>query len=123
MEVWALQAYSAANLLQEMLTIKSDDMIGRDKAYRAILEGQPIPEPTVPESFKLLVRELNGLGLGIDPLEAIRQEVEDVVTPGTPLVEEESTLADEDTADKITEGMSEVDDKKDVNFENMEEIE
>ena len=123
MEVWALQAYSAANLLQEMLTIKSDDMIGRDKAYRAILEGQPIPEPTVPESFKLLVRELNGLGLGIDPLEAIRQEVEDVVTPETPLVEEESTLADEDTADKITEGMSEVDDKKDVNFENMEEIE
>jgi DNA-directed RNA polymerase subunit beta len=123
MEVWALQAYSAANLLQEMLTIKSDDMIGRDKAYRAILEGQPIPEPTVPESFKLLVRELNGLGLGIDPLEAIRQEVEDVVTPETPLVDEESTLADEDTEDKMTEGMSEVDDKKDVNFENMEEIE
>lgn len=123
MEVWALQAYSAANLLQEMLTIKSDDMIGRDKAYRAILEGQPIPEPTVPESFKLLVRELNGLGLGIDPLEAIRQEVEDVVTPETPLVDEESTLADEDSKDNMTEGMSEVTDKNDVNLEKMEEIE
>ena len=123
MEVWALQAYSAANLLQEMLTIKSDDMIGRDKAFRAILEGQPIPEPTVPESFKLLVRELNGLGLGIDPLEAVRQEVEEVPASEAPLAEEEYTLEDEDSKDKMSEGMSEVDENSEDNFENMEEIE
>jgi len=123
MEVWALQAYSAANLLQEMLTIKSDDMIGRDKAFRAILEGQPIPEPTVPESFKLLVRELNGLGLGIDPLEAVRQEVEEVPASESPLAEEEYTLEDEDSTDKMSEGMSEIDENSEDNFENMEEIE
>jgi DNA-directed RNA polymerase subunit beta len=123
MEVWALQAYSAANLLQEMLTIKSDDMVGRDKAYRAILEGQPIPEPTVPESFKLLVRELNGLGLGIDPLEAVRQEAEEVPASEIPLAEEEYTLEDEDSTDKMSEGMSEIDENSEDNFENMEEIE
>jgi len=123
MEVWALQAYSAANLLQEMLTIKSDDMIGRDKAFRAILEGQPIPEPTVPESFKLLVRELNGLGLGIDPLEAVRQEVEEVAATETPAIEEEYTLEDEDSKDNMSEGMSEVEENSEDNFENMEEIE
>lgn len=70
MEVWALEAYSAAHTLQEMLTIKSDDLIGRTKAYQSILQGEPIPEATVPESFKLLVRELNGLGLKITPIGA-----------------------------------------------------
>jgi DNA-directed RNA polymerase subunit beta len=66
MEVWALEAYGAAHLLKEMLTIKSDDIVGRSKAYNAIISGQPIPESTVPESFKVLVRELNGLGIGIE---------------------------------------------------------
>jgi DNA-directed RNA polymerase subunit beta len=115
MEVWALQAYSAANLLQEMLTIKSDDMTGRNNAFKALLTGQEIPEPTVPESFKLLVRELNGLGLGIEPLEAVREEVEEVVA--TELVPtEEYTLEDDDTKDHKTEGMSELDE-----FENNED--
>jgi len=68
MEVWALEAYSAAHCLQEMLTIKSDDLVGRTKAYQAILQGEAIPAPTVPESFKLLVRELNGLTLKISAL-------------------------------------------------------
>jgi len=67
MEVWALEAYSAAHTLKEMLTIKSDDVMGRTLAYRAILQGTEIPESAVPESFKLLVRELNGLGLNIIP--------------------------------------------------------
>ena len=71
MEVWALEAYGAAYTLQEMLTIKSDDLFGRSKAYKAILQGEDIPESTTPESFKLLVRELNGLCLDIEP---IRQE-------------------------------------------------
>jgi len=117
MEVWAIQAYSAANLLQEMLTIKSDDMIGRYKAFKALLEGNPIPDATIPESFKLLVRELNGLGLGIEPLEAVREEVID--TTEQPITEE-YTLQDEDTADNQTEGMSEVEEESD-NLEDMEE--
>jgi DNA-directed RNA polymerase subunit beta len=68
MEVWALEAYGAAHTLQEMLTIKSDDLFGRQKAYQAILQGEEIPESTVPESFKLLVRELNGLSLEVEPI-------------------------------------------------------
>ena len=68
MEVWALEAYSASHTLKELLTIKSDDVIGRTLAYRSILQGTEIPESAVPESFKLLVRELNGLGLNIMPL-------------------------------------------------------
>ena len=68
MEVWALEAYGAAYTLQEMLTIKSDDLFGRTKAYQAILQGEEIPAPTIPESFKLLVRELNGLCLNVEPI-------------------------------------------------------
>lgn len=68
MEVWAIEAYGAAHTLQEMLTIKSDDLVGRSAAYRAIIQGEEIPQPTLPESFKLLVRELNGVGLSVEPL-------------------------------------------------------
>jgi DNA-directed RNA polymerase subunit beta len=68
MEVWALEAYGAAYTLQEMLTIKSDDLIGRSQAYRAIIQGEEVPAPNVPESFKLLVRELNGVGLAVETL-------------------------------------------------------
>ena len=66
MEVWALEAYGAANVLQEMLTIKSDDVVGRAKAFEAIVKGTEIPQALVPESFKVLVKELQGLGLKID---------------------------------------------------------
>lgn len=68
MEVWALESYGAAHVLREMLTIKSDDIIGRSRAYKAILKGEDIPEPTIPESFKLAVREMNGLGIAVDPI-------------------------------------------------------
>lgn len=68
MEVWALEAYGAAYTLQEMLTIKSDDLFGRTKAYQAITQGKEIPEARVPESFKLLVRELNGLCLNVETI-------------------------------------------------------
>jgi DNA-directed RNA polymerase subunit beta len=78
MEVWALEAYGAAHTLQEMLTIKSDDMLGRTQAYSAMIQGKQIPAPTVPETFKLLVRKLNGLGLG---LEAIGYEEPSLVAP------------------------------------------
>jgi len=66
MEVWGLEAHRAAYILQEMLTIKSDDILGRARAFEAIVKGQDIPESTVPESFKVLVRELNSLGLSLE---------------------------------------------------------
>ncbi|MCB9823791.1 DNA-directed RNA polymerase subunit beta [Candidatus Nomurabacteria bacterium] len=79
MEVWALEAYGAAHILKEMLTIKSDDWLGRTQAYKAILQGQPIPESNVPESFKLLIRELNGLCLNISPSGSVGTDSEDEV--------------------------------------------
>ncbi len=69
MEVWALESHRAAHVLQEMLTIKSDDLVGRAKAFEAIVKGTPIPESTVPESFKVLLKELNSLGLDVIPIE------------------------------------------------------
>jgi DNA-directed RNA polymerase subunit beta len=66
MEVWALEAYGAASTLQEMLTIKSDDVYGRSKAYESIIKRIPIVGPKVPESFNVLVKELQGLGLKVD---------------------------------------------------------
>ncbi len=65
MEVWALEAYGAANILQEILTVKSDDVYGRAKLYESIVKGDNLPEPNVPESFNVLVRELMGLGLDL----------------------------------------------------------
>ena len=69
MEVWALESHRAAHVLQEMLTIKSDDLVGRAKAFEAIVKGVTIPESTVPESFKVLLKELNSLGLDVIPVE------------------------------------------------------
>jgi DNA-directed RNA polymerase subunit beta len=65
MEVWAIEAYGAANILQEILTVKSDDVTGRAKTYEAIVKGDNIPEPGIPESFNVLLHELRGLGLNI----------------------------------------------------------
>jgi DNA-directed RNA polymerase subunit beta len=65
MEVWALEGYGASNILQEMLTLKSDDVIGRAKAFEAIVKGKDLPTPGVPESFNVLLHELNGLGLKV----------------------------------------------------------
>jgi len=66
MEVWALEAYGASNILQELLTLKSDDIIGRAKTYEAIVKGENIPRPGIPESFNVLVHELRGLGLDLN---------------------------------------------------------
>ncbi len=78
MEVWTLEAHRAAHTLQEMLTLKSDDVVGRAKAFEAIVRGTPIPAPSVPESFNVLVRELNSLGLDIQLIEAVEKEEEAV---------------------------------------------
>jgi DNA-directed RNA polymerase subunit beta len=63
MEVWALEAYGASNILRELLTVKSDDINGRAKTYEAIVKGDNLPEPGIPESFNVLVHELRGLAL------------------------------------------------------------
>ena len=76
MEVWALEAYGAAYTLQEILTYKSDDVVGRVKTYEAIVKGQPIPRPGVPESFRVLVKELQALGLDLKVLDEHNQEIE-----------------------------------------------
>jgi DNA-directed RNA polymerase subunit beta len=69
MEVWALESHRVPNTLQEMLTIKSDNVQGRTKAFEAIIKGIDIPQSTVPESFNVLIKELNALGLNIEPIE------------------------------------------------------
>lgn len=92
MEVWALEAYGAANTLQEMLTIKSDDIVGRAKAFEAIVKGIDIPQARIPESFKVLVKELNSLGLAVDTIgEVVETE------------EGEQVLEEQDAGTEITE--------------------
>ena len=76
MEVWALEAYGAAYTLQEILTYKSDDVVGRVNTYEAIINGDPIPKPGVPESFRVLVKELQSLGLDMKVLDSQNEEVQ-----------------------------------------------
>jgi DNA-directed RNA polymerase subunit beta len=88
MEVWALEAYGAAHTLQEILTVKSDDVVGRVKTYESIVKGENIPEPGVPESFKVLIKELQSLALDVKVLteeheeitirESVEEDVEDL---------------------------------------------
>jgi DNA-directed RNA polymerase subunit beta len=98
MEVWALEAHKAAHMLQEMLTIKSDDVVGRAKAFEAIVSDRQIPEPAVPESFRVLMRELNSLGLNVDMREAQVGHDEEIALPVTPIEEEtDVSLLDDDS--------------------------
>jgi DNA-directed RNA polymerase subunit beta len=76
MEVWALEAYGAAYALQELLTIKSDDVLGRVKVYEAIVKGENIPEPGIPESFKVLIKEMQSLCLNVEVRSAEGEEIE-----------------------------------------------
>ena len=75
MEVWALEAYGAANILQELLTVKSDDVLGRVQTYEAIVKGEEIQPPRVPESFKVLIKELRSLGLNAEILDQNDEEI------------------------------------------------
>jgi len=112
MEVWALEAYGAAYTLQEILTVKSDDVVGRVKTYEAIVKGENIPEPGVPESFKVLVKELQSLGLDVKVVDVeenvemeIREdeeegEVSDLGVAGESDMEEKETEAEEDSVAK-----------------------
>ena len=92
MEVWALEAYGAAYTLQEMLTIKSDDVIGRAKAYESIVKGESINTPNVPESFNVLVKELMSLGLDVELLKYRGDQIEEVDLKDVIAIEEEEDL-------------------------------
>ena len=112
MEVWALEAYGAAYTLQEILTVKSDDVVGRVKTYESIVKGQNIPKPGVPESFKVLIKELQSLGLDVKVLDKNDEEIDlkqtfdddDDIGLGTPAIPEgEDTDFKGDTvADDLT---------------------
>ena len=123
MEVWALEAYGAAYTLQEILTIKSDDVVGRVKAYEAIVKGENIPEPGVPESFKVLVKELQALGLDIklysdnnEELE-LKENIEDGIdyeeTSNGKSLTEDDVLIHEDLEDGYSEQDEEMLDEED----------
>jgi len=83
MEVWALEAYGAANILQELLTVKSDDVMGRVQTYEAIVKGEEIQQPGVPESFKVLIKELQSLGLNVEILNENDEEIRFAEDSGT----------------------------------------
>jgi DNA-directed RNA polymerase subunit beta len=83
MEVWALEAYGAANILQELLTVKSDDVLGRVQTYEAIVKGEEIQPPGVPESFKVLIKELQSLGLNVEILNENDEEIRFAEDTGT----------------------------------------
>jgi len=109
MEVWALEAHKAAYSLQEMLTIKSDDVVGRSKAFESIVKGETIPMSSVPESFKVLVKELNSLGLAIVP------------TGSVEVVEEEATAIKPEVAAVISEATAMSEELQAATFEDEEE--
>jgi DNA-directed RNA polymerase subunit beta len=100
MEVWALEAYGAAYTLQEILTVKSDDVVGRVKTYEAIVKGENVPEPGVPESFKVLIKELQSLGMDVKILSGDEEEIE------MRDVEDEEELQQVDTLNIVSESQN-----------------
>lgn len=129
MEVWALEAHRAAHVLQEMLTIKSDDLVGRAKAFEAIVKGTPIPESTVPESFKVLLKELNSLGLDVipvDPKEVMvaDESVEELEKDKTILADDPAVVVDDSTpatTPVTTDDTTTVSDDKESDLDEIEE--
>ena len=136
MEVWALEAYGAAYTLQEMLTIKSDDVVGRVKTYEAIVKGENIPEPGVPEGFKVLIKELQSLGLDIrlyskdDKELELTENIDDGIDfnldENKPLVTDEEKMEDEEPLDEDMlldeeELPEEDEDLEEDNFDDLDE--
>lgn len=109
MEVWALYAYGAAHILQEVLTIKSDDVVGRVRVYEALVKGKPIPTPGVPESFRVLIKEFQALGLDIQivnkdgSLKDVKELEDDEDKEDTPVSIEEISKVDDTESDNIDE--------------------
>ena len=124
MEVWALEAYGAAYTLQEILTVKSDDVVGRVKTYEAIVKGENIPEPGIPESFKVLIKELQSLGLNVKLYSETDEEIEikEHTEEGMDGIEEridESELEEENLVEVSEEELEEQDDLEDEFFTNI----
>ena len=124
MEVWALEAYGAAYTLQEILTVKSDDVVGRVKTYEAIVKGENIPEPGIPESFKVLIKELQSLGLDVKLYSEADEEIEikEHVEEGMDGVEEridESELEDENLNEVTDEELEDQEELEDEFYTNI----
>lgn len=129
MEVWALEAYGAAATLQEMLTIKSDDVYGRAKAYESIIKDEAIVGPKLPESFNVLVKELQGLGLRVDLLDQSEDEIVDAeqvigsVINGQPIAAS-SVIGDDEEIETVLDEADELGDLEDgVSIQDIDEIE
>ena len=126
MEVWALEAYGAAYTLQEILTVKSDDITGRTKTYEAIIKGQNIPTPGIPESFKVLVKELQALCLDIKVLDEKGEEIElsEVCDDDTPVyanIEDVNRNADEPEEENGEDAIEDFDEEFEEEYEDEEE--
>ncbi len=133
MEVWALEAYGAAYTLQEMLTVKSDDVVGRVKTYESIVKGENVPEPGVPEGFKVLIKELQSLGLDIRLLSPDNQELElkenidegidfNSIEDTKKFAEEEAVVDENELADgyaEETEDIADLDDLMDTDEDSL----
>ena len=125
MEVWALEAYGAAHTLQEILTVKSDDVVGRVRTYEAIVKGENVPEPGIPESFKVLIKELQSLCLDVKLLSEDEQELEVVESIDDPEIVDNSIYIDEERDDMIeidiTKDASALDDDSSFDLEYQDE--
>ena len=102
MEVWALEAYGAAYTLQEILTVKSDDTIGRVNTYEAIVKGQNVPTPGIPESFKVLIKEMQSLCLDVKVLDINQEEIDLKQNFDDDPIPARDSFSDEDTADSTS---------------------
>ena len=127
MEVWALEAYGAATTLQEMLTIKSDDVYGRAKAYESIIKDEVIVGPKLPESFNVLVKELQGLGLRVDLLDESEDAVvdaEQVIASAAPKSSVPAPVIDDDEEETVLDESDELGDLEDgISIQDIDEIE
>jgi DNA-directed RNA polymerase subunit beta len=130
MEVWALEAYGAASTLQEMLTIKSDDVYGRAKAYESIIKNEPIVGPKLPESFNVLVKELQGLGLRVDLLDEAEDAIVDAeqvigsVINGQPVSAAAVASDDDDIVETILDEADEIGEIEDgMSIQDIDEVE
>lgn len=117
MEVWALEAYGAAHTLQEILTVKSDDVVGRVQTYEAIIKGKNVPEPGIPESFKVLIKELQSLCLDIKLLSEFDEEIKVAESQDDVVVEDHFHYVQEERDDMIIQDFSEEDDNPTNQFE------
>jgi DNA-directed RNA polymerase subunit beta len=129
MEVWALEAYGAATTLQEMLTIKSDDVYGRAKAYEAIIKDEVITGPKLPESFNVLVKELQGLGLRVDLLDESEDAVVDaeaVIASAGPADKTVPIVIDDENVETVldeADELGEINDEDGISIQDIDEIE